>query len=155
LLDTTKEVKNEELLKQATQMAHIGSWEIDIDQQKVFWSDEVHELHETNPKTFIPTIQTGIEFYRKDFQELVKNSIEKCISDGAPFDFEAVLVSANKRERWVRVIGESDVIAGKCKRIHGSFQDINELKESEIRLRSLSENLPIVIYQYTIFQDGD
>jgi hypothetical protein len=35
LLDTTKEVKNEELLKQATQMAHIGSWEIDID-QKVF-----------------------------------------------------------------------------------------------------------------------
>jgi hypothetical protein len=60
LLDTTKEVKNEELLKQATQMAHIGSWEIDIDQQKVFWSDEVHELHETNPKTFIPTIQTEL-----------------------------------------------------------------------------------------------
>jgi hypothetical protein len=45
--------------------------------------------------------------YRKDFQELVKNSIEKCISDGAPFDFETVLVSANKRERWVRVIGDT------------------------------------------------
>jgi hypothetical protein len=47
--------------------------------------------------------------FRKDFQELVKNSIEKCISDGAPFDFLKPF-SANKRERWVRVMGESDVI---------------------------------------------
>jgi hypothetical protein len=55
-----KEVKNENYWNKP-QMAHIGSWEIDIDQQKYFWSDEVHELHETNPKTLY-LIQTGIEF---------------------------------------------------------------------------------------------
>jgi hypothetical protein len=68
------------------QMAHIGSWEIDIDQQKYFWSDEVHSYMKQILKLLYLRYKL-IEFYKKDFQELVKNSIEKCISDGAPFDF--------------------------------------------------------------------
>jgi hypothetical protein len=40
------------------------------------------------------------------------------------------------------------------KRIHGSFQDINELKNLKLDVL-YQKNLPIVIYQYTIFQDGD
>lgn len=154
LLNITEEVKKEELLKQATQMAHIGSWELDLVQQQIFWSDKVHELHETDPKTFLPSLQTGIQFYRDDFQDCVRNNIEKCITEGKPFDFEAVLVTANKKERWVRVLGHGELVAGSCKRIFGSFQDINQLKETEIRLRSLSENLPGVIYQYTLYPDG-
>jgi hypothetical protein len=54
----------------------------------------------------------------------------------------------------VRAIGNAEFINGKCKRIYGSFQDINERKEAEVRLQSLADNLPGVVFQYLIYTDG-
>jgi hypothetical protein len=51
-------------------------------------------------------------------------------------------------------IGNAEFINGKCKRIYGSFQDINERKEAEVRLQSLADNLPGVVFQYLIYTDG-
>lgn len=150
----TQEKKLRELNRQSSSLAKIGSWEIDLVNQTVFWSDMVHELHETDSKSFVPNLETGIHFYREDFQYLVKSTIEKCIDTGEPFDFEAVLVTTKKKERWVRAIGNAEFTDGDCKRIYGSFQDINILKESENRLLSLSANLPGIIYQYIIHPDG-
>jgi hypothetical protein len=53
----------------------------------------------------------------------------------------------------VRAIGNAEFINGTCKRIYGSFQDINERKEAEVRLQSLADNLPGV-FQYLIYTDG-
>jgi hypothetical protein len=39
-------------------------------------------------------------------------------------------------------------------RIFGSFQDINERKQAELRLQSLANNLPGVVFQYQINTDG-
>jgi hypothetical protein len=52
----------------------------------------------------------------------------------------------------VRAIGNAEFINGKCKRIYGSFQDINE-QEAEVRLQSLADNLPGVVFQYLIYTD--
>jgi PAS domain S-box-containing protein len=51
--DITEEKKLRELNRQAGSLAKIGSWELDLMKQSVFWSDEVHQLHETNPKSFL------------------------------------------------------------------------------------------------------
>ena len=154
VLDITQEVKNEELLTQACEMAQIGSWEVDLVNQKIFWSEKLHQLHETDPKSFVPNLEGSINFYRQDFRQIVQLNVEKSISTGEPFDFEAVLVTAKKNEVWVRAIGNTEFADGECKRIYGSFQDINSLKESENRLLSLSENLPGIVYQYLIHPDG-
>jgi len=150
----TEEKKLRELNREARSLAKIGSWEMDLVNQKIFWSDEVHQLHETDPKSFVPNLETGINFYREDFRQIVLLNVEKCISTGEPFDFEAVLVTAKKKELWVRAIGNTEFADGKCTRIYGSFQDINSLKESENRLLSFSENLPGIVYQYLIHPDG-
>jgi len=152
--DITEEKKLRELNRQAYSLARIGSWEVDRVNQIIFWSDEVHKLHETDPKSFLPNLEIAINFYRKDFQQVAQSSIEKCITTQEPFDFEAVLVTAKKKEVWVRVKGNGEFVGGECKRIYGSFQDINSLKESENRLQSISENLPGIIYQYRIHPDG-
>ena len=152
--DITEEKKLKELNGQVGKLAKIGSWEMDLVKRTIFWSDMVHQLHETDPVLFVPNLEDDINFYREDFQQSVKSNIQKCISTGEPFDFEAVLITAKKKELWVRVIGNGESADGDCKRIYGSFQDINGLKESENRLISLSENIPGVIYQYIIHPDG-
>lgn len=150
----TEEKKLRELNRQARSLAKIGSWEIEIEHQSLFWSEEVHSIHETDSNSFVPDLKTAINFYREDFRQVVSSSLQNCIADGLPFDFEAVVVTATKKERWVRVIGNAEVIKGQGKRLYGSLQDINSLKESENRLRSLAENLPGVVYQYLIHPDG-
>ncbi|NEN22149.1 PAS domain S-box protein [Cryomorpha ignava] len=152
--DITEEKKLRELNRQVGSLAKIGSWEMDLVNQTVFWSDEVHQLHETDPKSYVPNLETAIHFYREDFRELVRLKIEKCIAHKEPFDFEAVLVTSKNKELWVRSNGKAEFVDGVCTRIYGSFQDISDRKESEDRLISLAENLPGVVYQYIIHPDG-
>lgn len=150
----TEEKALRELTRQASKLAKIGSWEIDFVNSAIFWSHMVHQLHETDPTTFFPDFTEAINFYREDFRSQVESSIGECMVTGEPFDLEAVLVTEKKNERWVRVIGEADMVDGKCKRIYGSFQDIHDRKEAEIRLQSLADNLPGVVFQYLIYPDG-
>ena len=141
LLDVTQETKNEELLAQATKIAKIGSWEVDRIKNEVYWSNTVYELHEADPVTFKPDLTNGINFYREDFREMVAEKIATSFETGIPFDFEAVLVTAKKNERWVRCIGNTELTNGECTRLYGSFQDIHEQKENELRLKSISKDL--------------
>ncbi|RAI87913.1 PAS domain S-box protein [Algoriphagus yeomjeoni] len=150
----TEEKKLRELNRQSRKLAKIGSWEVDMINQTLYWSEEVHQMHETDPNSFVPDLVNGINFYREDFRALVDANVEKCIREGEPIDYEAVLVTVNKKELWVRVIGNAEMVDGKCQRLYGSFQDIHERKEAEIRLLSLADNLPGVVFQYNIYPNG-
>ncbi|MGM1057304.1 MAG: PAS domain S-box protein [Bacteroidota bacterium] len=150
----TSEKKLRELNRQASKLAKIGSWEIDLVGNNLFWSDMVHELHETDPKTFVPEVEAAIKFYREDFRSMVNEEVANCVEAGLPFDFEAVLITAKKNEIWVRTIGNAEFVDGKCLRIYGSFQGIHIRKDAELRLQSLADNLPGVVFQYFIYPDG-
>ena len=81
-------------------------------------------------------------------------SLEKSITTGDAFDFEAVIITTNLQERWVRAIGNVETINEIATRIYGSFQDITDRKESELRLQTLSDDLPGVTFQYVITPEG-
>lgn len=144
----------QELNREVARMVKIGSWNIDLEEQKVFWSEEVHEIHETDSKYYVPNLAEGINFYREDFQAMVRLNVEKAIANGESWDFEAVIVTAKKNEKWIRSIGNTESIDGKCVRIYGGLQDINMRKQSENRLLNLSLNLPGIVYEYHIYPDG-
>ncbi len=144
-----------ELNNDVAKMVRIGSWSVDLETQKVFWSKVVHEMHETDSKSYFPNLEEGINFYREDFREMVSETIGNSMVTGDAWDFEAVLVTAKKKEIWVRSIGNAEFIDGKCIRLYGGFQDINARKQSENRLISLSQNLPGIIQEYHLKKDGN
>lgn len=150
----TREKKLSELNRQANSLAKIGSWEVDFIKGKIYWSDILHELHETDPTSFVPNMESGVNFYKEEHRNLVQKAIEDCANAGIPFDFEAIIITSTKKERWVRAIGNGEYMDGKCTRIYGSFQDIHERKEAELRLQALADNLPGVVFQYHILPDN-
>ena len=150
----TEEKKLRELNRQVGKLAKIGSWEVDVVNHTVFWSDEVHQIYGTDPRSFVPNIDAAINFYREDYRELAGSSFEKCILNQEPYTIEAVIVNSNNKELWVRTTAKAEFINGVCTRVYGSFQDISAIKETENRLLSLSENLPGVVYQYLINPNG-
>ena len=150
----TEEKNLRELNRQVGKLAKIGSWEFDALNNTIFWSDEVHQIYGTDPQSFVPNVADAINFYREDYRNLALSSFEKCISTQEPYAIEAVIINARNKEVWVQTTAKAEFVDGLCTRVYGSFQDIDDRKQSEIRLQSFSENLPGVVYQYIIHPDG-
>lgn len=149
----TEEKKLREIVSDASQLARIGGWEIDLTTNTMYWSKMVHELHETDPESFIPTSSSSIDFYREDYKEKVTNIIKESVATRKPFDFEAPIKTAKGNQLWIRAIGKAEFVGDTCVRIFGSFQDINSIKETELLLKSITDDLPGVVFQYFIFPD--
>lgn len=150
----TKDKHLRTLIDDSAQIARIGGWEIDIVNQKLIWSEGVHQIYETNPETFEPELETAINYYREDYRKEVTNIVNKAIETGSTFDFEAALINAKGEEIWVRATGKAEMLHGKCVRLYGSFQDITPIKDTEFRLQALTNDLPGVAFRYYMFPNG-
>ena len=77
---------------------------------------------------------------------MVNDTLQNSIETGAVFDFEAVIITKKKNERWVRAIGNVEMIHGKCQRIYGSFQDIHAYKLLELQIREILGSISDAFY---------
>jgi PAS domain S-box-containing protein len=134
ILDVTSESKKDELLEKVSMLAKIGSWEFDLDQNKHYWTDMMHTIFETDPKLYVPNNESSILFLQEDFRPILQSKMKECVEEGITVDFETLIVTANKNEKWIRVVCSAEMQDGKAKRLLGSTQDITERKKVEEKL---------------------
>src|SRR5690606_38964875 len=89
-----------------------------------------------------------------DYQNKVVNIITDAVNYRTSFDFEAPIITAKGNQLWIRAIGSTEFVDDACVRIYGSFQDINSKKETELLLKSITDDLPGVVFQYFVFPEG-
>ncbi|MGU7649935.1 PAS domain-containing protein, partial [Escherichia coli] len=95
----------------------IGSWEVDLIKNEIYWSDEVYELHELDRNSYKPDVASTILFYKEEYRPIIESYVATAIETGKSFDFEAIIITAKKQERWVRAIGTTEFNNGKCIKI--------------------------------------
>ncbi|TFF37470.1 PAS domain S-box protein [Mucilaginibacter psychrotolerans] len=131
----TKLQRTTEMLEQTNQVARVGGWEVDLLSNKVYWTSVTKEIHGV-PADYEPNLETGISFYKTgESREKISSVIEKALTDGSPWNEELQLVDLVGNEVWVRALGNAEFENGTCKRLYGTFQDINENKKAEIALQ--------------------
>lgn len=137
--------KLDELLNKATHLARIGAWEVDVARLTIYWSDITREIHEAEPG-FEPDVTTAINFYKEGkSRATIIQKMEGAIKDCIPFDAELQIITAKKSTKWIRVIGEPELMNGVCVRVYGSVQDIDARKQAEIRaMHALEERNTIL-----------
>ncbi len=139
VLDITQEVKNEEMLKQTTQMARIGSWEMDLASQegdKMYWSPLMREILGVD-QNFEASFNAGLEFCTKESKIQMSKAFTALLEENIEFDEEILLISAKGKEQWVRVLGKSKIVQGKSTRVYGSIQDIHAVKKITEKLQNV------------------
>jgi len=143
----------ERLLQDATSMARVGAWELDLKAGAPIWSDKVCRIHQT-PIRYKPTREEAIQFHPPGARETISSLVERSIETGQPWDIELPLVTAKDNEIWVRSFGRSEFKDGMCHRLVGSFQEITErrrpeelIRRSESRNRALLAALPDSLIQ--------
>jgi PAS domain S-box-containing protein len=135
---TTSELTRTKLmLEESNKVAQVGTWELDLAKKTLFWSPTTKLIHEVDSE-FEPDLDTAINFYPKgEFREQITKLVTKCIENGEFYDVELKILTAKGNERWVRTVGSSRFEDGKCTTIFGTFQDIDNRKREEERLKLL------------------
>ncbi len=143
LEDITGDKREIELLQKAEAVARVGGWEVDLVKNTIYWTKTTRQIHEVD-KNFMPDLEQGINFYKKGVhREKITELVSAAIQKGKPWDTELIIVTAKGKEVWVRAKGETEMVNGKCVRIFGTFQDINEKKKAEIKNKKISERLKV------------
>lgn len=156
-IEITRFKEKEKLWLDTNRNAKIGAWELFLETNKVYWSDNTRSIHEV-PIEFQPNLTNGINFYKEGYsRDTIKRCIKEGIENGIPWNVELQIVTYTGKEIWVRSIGHVDVHKGKALRIYGSFQDINEEKKTAEKLRQISaleaKNKEIEQFAYVVSHD--
>jgi len=142
--NSTEQKKLQNLLDDATEMARIGSWELDVNKKTMYWSDITRKIHEV-PANYAPVLDEGISFYKKEYQNIVKKKVDEAIKKGKSWDFEMPIITMKGNECWVRTMGQAEFKNGKCVKLYGNFQDIHKRKIAELNVtKTLSEKNEIL-----------
>ena len=132
--DITDEKNLADLLLKSNSMGKVGSWEIDVIGGTVYWSDITREIRETEPG-FVPALKTGIHHFKEGRdKETITKKVNECKAKGTPWDEELQIVTFKGNLKWIRTIGQAEMVNGKCIRIYGSFQDIDQRKKAELKV---------------------
>jgi PAS domain S-box-containing protein len=160
--DITEEKHAEEELNQSQaqllasqRIAHIGSWELyleqvdNVDPNTLMWSDETYRILGFEPGEVEVTNELFFQMVHPDDRILIEAAIKKALDMHTIYSVEHRITRDDGKECIVHERGEVvyDITTGKPIKILGSMQDITErrladesLQKSEANLRTIFDN---------------
>ncbi|MFN3432425.1 MAG: PAS domain S-box protein, partial [Candidatus Sericytochromatia bacterium] len=141
-------------------LAHLGSWEADLDTQVVSWSDEMFRLLGYEPGSLTPTQLHFFSQVHDDDRALMWNAGDRLVAKEA----DSVVLEYRLRRAdgaWRFMRGVTSVLfdeAGRATRLLGTAQDITDAKAAELALRESEERyrrfLELAPDAIAVLQDG-
>ena len=129
--------KSKQRLARAQEIAHLGSWELDLVNNDLTWSDEVYRIFGLEPQQFAATYEAFLEAVHPDDRAAVNDAYSGSLREGRD--------SYEIEHRIVRKTGEVRYVHEKCEHFRnesgeiirsvGMVHDITDRKQIETSLR--------------------
>jgi PAS domain S-box-containing protein len=129
-------LRSRQQLEAAQQIAHLGSWEWDLESGRVVWSDELFRLLGLVPGQFVPSLEVFLKFVHPDDQALIRATTEAALR-GEPtgvIEYRVVRLDGAVRILEARRQAVKDA-TGRVVRLTGALLDITERKQAETRIQ--------------------
>jgi PAS domain S-box-containing protein len=126
------------LFSEIADVSGVGTWEVDIASQEVFWDAQTCRIHEV-AEDYVPDLAGAINFYAPDAQPIIEHAVAHSIETGEPWDLELPFITATGKEIWVRAIGRCIREDDKPVKLVGAFQEITLRKEHEEVLEKMRD----------------
>ncbi|MDH3346731.1 MAG: diguanylate cyclase [Desulfobulbaceae bacterium] len=139
----TKELaRTGKMLDRAQEIAHIGSWEWDIVNNTLDWSDEIYRIFGLKPQQFAATYEAFLEAVYPDDRKLVADAVQVALDDIKPYGVGHRVIRPDGSIRFVRELGEIRRDAdGQPLFMLGTVQDVTQLRQAQ---RDLDQYIAIV-----------
>jgi PAS domain S-box-containing protein len=136
--------ESEQRLQRAQEVAHLGSWELDLVHNRLSWSDEIYRIFGLKPQEFGATYEAFLERVHPDDRQKVEEAYGGSLRENRDtYEVEHRVIRKDTGE--VRVVHERCEhirdATGKITRSIGTVHDITERKRAEEALRQHAEGL--------------
>lgn len=132
-----KLILSEKLLNESQKMAKIGSWEFDLINNKLYWSDELYNIFEIDKSVK----ENLAETYRsrltiEDINHLDQLA-DRTIKEKRSYEVEHPFTLSGNRKKWLLGSGEPVINeAGEVIKIRGVARDITAQKERDAAIKA-------------------
>jgi PAS domain S-box-containing protein/diguanylate cyclase (GGDEF)-like protein len=136
--DITKEKKFVEQMRISQNLANIGSWELNILTNELYWSDEIFNLFEIDKNNFSPSYEAFLNVIHPKDRELVNDAYLKSLKTKEKYSIQHRLLMNDGRIKYVeeKCISYFDKNGNPIKSV-GTVQDISDIKKIEIELQKI------------------
>lgn len=150
-----------DLLNEAQELAHVGSWEWDVHSNRIEWTDELYRIFGFEPQEFDPNYENNLRPIHPQDREYVDGIIQRALKDKQPFNFTYRSVRPDGTLRTISSRGKvfTDE-SGNTIRITGTVQDITEQKLAEEAIAmeaayiKLLQSVAVAANNATVFEDA-
>lgn len=128
---------SESRLAEAQQLAHIGSWNLDLRSSAIEWSDEHYRIFGLKPQDPPVTRERAWKYLHPDDRESVQNLLAGAVRDRHPFETRFRVIRDDGTTRILHSRGGPPALldeGGTPTRIYGTVQDITERAQAEAAL---------------------
>lgn len=133
-----------ERFKRSQYFARIGTWDWDIDTDRLYWSEAIYGMFGYQPGQVTPSYTLFCDSVHPDDRERVRAGEIRCIETGENHDEEYRVIWPDGSVHWVRETG--NVVKndkGEPIKMMGVVRDITEEKRSTRKLQELAHHDPL------------
>ncbi len=93
-------------MQEAQRIAHLGSWEMDLDSNRFVWSPELYRIQGLDPQSPPPTYEEHSKLFTPQSWELLSSSLSHTTESGEPYQLELETVRPDGKHGWLSARGE-------------------------------------------------
>jgi two-component system, cell cycle sensor histidine kinase and response regulator CckA len=124
--------KNEKDLRESQQIAHLGSWRLDLATGRVTWSEELYKMYGFDMTEPPPPYTEHVKLFTPESWKILSMALAETRATGVPYELELRTVRKDGGTGWMWVRGETITDSqGKLIALWGAAQDISERKQAE------------------------
>lgn len=138
--------RSESMLAAAQRIAHLGSWDLDIVDNRLTWSAEIFRIFEIDPEQFDASYEAFLATVHPEDREHVNAAYTMSVANRTPYDIVHRLLMTDGRIKYVRerceTFYDSD---GHPLRSVGTVHDITESRLAQNKVQQLQAYLQSIV----------
>ncbi len=133
-LKEIKLIESEAFYKEAEKLANLGSWKLDLLNNKVIWSEETYKIFMRDPALGAPLLNEYLEYIHPDERKLYYQNHLETLKNSNPLNFQFRIVLKGNIIKYIegtaqkRIDENNEVVE-----MYGILMDITDRKLKEIK----------------------
>ena len=129
------------LLKEAEDVAYMGSWSFDYETKRMVWSDGLYQIYQRSRAAFVPDVDSLMDHIYIEDEPLLREGLAKAFAEQKQFKIDYRLV-IDDNFKYLKITGRPRLnVTGGYAGFLGTVEDVSEERINALRLKHHADEL--------------